>query len=153
MAPVKNILVPVDYSETAEHALAYAVELAIGLHARVHVVSAWEMPNIGLPDGLVVATADIVGRIVDAVQDHLRELEKKYKARVDIRTELVQGDPRDAILTAVERIGADLVVMGTHGRRGVARALMGSVAESVVRSCPVPVLTVRGRESAAPTRA
>jgi nucleotide-binding universal stress UspA family protein len=53
------------------------------------------------------------------------------------------GDARDLIVRACEEVGADLIVMGTHGRRGVSRALLGSVAESVVRIAPCPVLTIR----------
>ena len=53
------------------------------------------------------------------------------------------GDARDVIIRACEEINADLIVMGTHGRRGVSRALLGSVAESIVRTAPCPVLTIR----------
>jgi len=56
------------------------------------------------------------------------------------------GDARDVILATAEEVKADLIVMGTHGRRGISRALLGSVAETVVRTSPVPVLTVRGRK-------
>jgi nucleotide-binding universal stress UspA family protein len=55
---------------------------------------------------------------------------------------LKQADPREAILTAAQELSADLVIMGTHGRHGIARALIGSVAEAIVRVSPVPVLTV-----------
>ena len=55
---------------------------------------------------------------------------------------LRQADPRAAVLAAIEELSADLVVMGTHGRRGVTRLLVGSVAESVMRASPVPVMTV-----------
>jgi len=55
---------------------------------------------------------------------------------------LKQADPREAILAAAEDLSADLVIMGTHGRRGIARALIGSVAEAIVRASTIPVLTV-----------
>ena len=58
------------------------------------------------------------------------------------------GDARDSIIQAAEELHADLIVMGTHGRRGVSRALLGSIAETVVRSAPCPVLTVRNEPAA-----
>jgi nucleotide-binding universal stress UspA family protein len=61
-------------------------------------------------------------------------------------TLLRTGDARDIIIHTAEEVAADLIVMGTHGRRGVGRALLGSVAESVLRTSPCPVLTIRGRK-------
>ncbi len=145
MTTPKTILVPVDFSEASDAALDYAVELAAKLGAKVHVLHAYEIPVVGFPDGVLVATADIAGRILNASQGALDEALAKHKNRgAEITASLRQADPRDAILAVAKELGADLVVMGTHGRRGLARALLGSVAESVVRTSGVPVLTVRG---------
>lgn len=122
----KNILVPVDFGEASQAALDYAVDLAEGTDAKVFVLHTFEIPIVGLPDGVVAATAELTGRIVNAAQKALLE----------------QGDAREVILAEAKELGADLIVIGTHGRRGIARALIGSVAESVVRTSPVPVLTV-----------
>ncbi len=83
---------------------------------------------------------------------HMRDEAKAQMARVKaahphVRTLIREGSPRAAILDVAEAEGADLIVMGTHGRTGLARVLFGSVAEHVVRMSPIPVFTVRGAES------
>ncbi|HEY8073138.1 MAG TPA: universal stress protein, partial [Labilithrix sp.] len=84
-------------------------------------------------------------RILNASQKALEDAVIQRKdAGIPMTTRLCQADPRDAIVSLAKELNADLVVMGTHGRRGIARALVGSVAESVVRISAVPVLTVRG---------
>lgn len=145
MRTPKNILVPVDFGEASDAALDYAVDLAEGTDAKVFVLHTFEIPIVGLPDGVVAATAELTGRIVNAAQKALDDLSKRYDGRkVPVTTILKQGDAREVILAEAKDLGADLIVIGTHGRRGIARALIGSVAESVVRTSPVPVLTVHG---------
>ena len=81
-------------------------------------------------------------------QEALDALATRYRDRVSMGpVRLEVGDARDVIDRAAEAIHADLIVMGTHGRRGVRRVLLGSVAESVVRSACCPVLTVRQKHS------
>jgi nucleotide-binding universal stress UspA family protein len=143
MNPIKKILVPTDLGEPGESALAYAVGLSESLGAEVILLHAFELPVIGFPDGALVATADLASRIVNASQKALGEAVERYKGRkVKLSPVLTQGDPREIILAVANDMGADLIVMGTHGRRGIARALIGSTTESVVRTSPVPVLTV-----------
>lgn len=147
MALPKIILAPTDFSPASLSALDYAVDLAQKLGARVHVMHAYELPVIGFPDGVLTITADMADRLINAARSSLDEALARYAGRgVELTDALVQGDPRDAILTVAEEVGADLVVMGTHGRRGLARALIGSVAERVVRTSPVPVLTLHADE-------
>jgi len=141
----KTILVPIDFSDPSRHALDYAVGLAESLGAKVYVLHAYEMPIVGLPDGVFVATSDMVCRIVEAANKALADACGRYKGRqVVISAVLKQGDPREVIVDMAKEAQADLVVLGTHGRRGIARALMGSVTESIIRISPVPVLTVHG---------
>jgi nucleotide-binding universal stress UspA family protein len=150
MNPIETILVPTDFGEPGESALAYAMDLAEGLGAKVILLHAFELPIIGFPDGAMVATADIASRIVNASQKALDDAVSKYrKDKVELTALLKQGDPREVILAVAKDTGANLIVMGTHGRRGIARALIGSVTESLVRTSPVPVLTVHGTERAA----
>lgn len=144
MSLPKTILVPVDFSDASEHALAYAIDLAKANGGKVHVLHAFELPVIGFPDGTLVATAEMASKIVDSAQASLDKLVAKHKDDgVPVSGTLKQSDPREAIVSAAKDLDVDLVVMPTHGRRGFARALIGSVAESVVRTCPVPVLTLR----------
>jgi len=141
---ITNILVPIDHSACSEQALDYACELADKLGAKLQLLSVIGIPTYGVPDVGVGLTAPMMENLVD---DNQRALEALAKSRPAVSQALVRaGDARDVILHTAEEIGADLIVMGTHGRRGISRALLGSVAEMVVRTSPVPVLTVRGRK-------
>ena len=149
MIPPKTLLVPTDFSEPAEAALAYAVALAETLAARVHLVHGYELPLVGFPDGVMTISAEAASRIISAAESSLRDAARRYEGRnVTIETALVQADPREAILQAAKKVGADLIVMGTHGRRGIARALIGSTTEAVVRTATIPVLTVHAESAA-----
>ena len=138
-----TILVATDFGEPAEHALEYALLLAANLDAGVTVMHAYDFPVVGIPDASLVANAAVERRIVSNAQTALDETIARTKsAPVDLTSMLEASDPRSAILSAAERAHADLIVIGTHGRRGFSRALLGSVAEHVVRNSERPVLTV-----------
>jgi universal stress protein A len=142
----KNILVPTDLSEGAEQALDYACELARTLGAQVHLLNVIGIPALGVPELGVALTASMIDELVVGNQDALDRLARTRGAaqlgQVMVRT----GDARDVINQTAKELGADLIVMGTHGRRGISRALLGSVAENVVRTAPCAVLTVRLRD-------
>jgi len=140
----KNILVPTDLSEGAEEALDYACQLASKLDATVHLVNVIGIPAMGLPELGVAVTATVIDSMIAENQKSIDELaaRKGQIARIG-QVLLKTGDARDVINQTAREVGADLIVMGTHGRRGVTRALLGSVAETVVRTAPCPVLTVR----------
>jgi len=140
----KNILVPTDLSEGAEAALDYACELAAKLDATIHLINVIGIPVLGVPELGVALTTTMIDSLIADNQKALDSLAASKRAHARIgQTLLRTGDARDLINQAAKEIGADLIVMGTHGRRGVTRVLMGSVAETVVRSAPCPVLTVR----------
>src|SRR5262245_59129086 len=141
----KHILVPTDLSESAEQALAYACELARMLDAEIHLVNVVTIPSLGVPELGVALTSTIIDQMVIENQTALEHLAGRCTARLG-QVLIKAGDPRDMINQTVRELGVDLIVMGTHGRRGIKRALLGSVAESVVRSAPCAVLTVRLRE-------
>ena len=139
----KHILVPTDLSEGAEQALDYACELARTLDAQVHLVNVVAIPALGVPELGVAMTSTIIDQLVVENQTALDALARsKCTARLG-QVLIKAGDPRDAINQTARELGIDLIVMGTHGRRGFSRALLGSVAETVVRSAPCAVLTVR----------
>jgi nucleotide-binding universal stress UspA family protein len=141
---ISNILVPTDFSACSEQALAYALELAAKLDARVNLLSVIGIPSYGVPELGVGVTAPMIDNLIADNQQALDQLvrDKKAVAQTLIRV----GDARDVILQTAEELKADLIVMGTHGRRGISRALLGSVAEMIVRTSPIPVLTVRGHK-------
>lgn len=141
----KTILVPTDFSEYADQALAYAATLAAQLDAKIHLVHAITIPLNGVRE-MAYGSALIESATTEA-QAALDELATRYRDRVSMGPVRVEvGDAREVIDRVAETIGADLIAMGTHGRRGVKRVLLGSVAESVVRSAPCPVLTIRQRD-------
>lgn len=140
-----NILVPTDFSTQAEAALDYACTLAGKLGATVHLLSVISIPALGVPELGAALTASAID---DMVRDNKLALDKladtKRATTLVGQVTLRTGDARDLIPAVAEELGVDLIVMGTHGRRGLSRVLLGSVAEYVVRVANVPVLTVRG---------
>lgn len=143
----KHILVPTDLSEGAEQALAYACELGQLLGSQIHLLNVISIPALGVPELGVALTATMIDDLVVGNQDALDRLARTRctanLGQVMVRT----GDARDVINQTAQELGIDLIVMGTHGRRGLTRALLGSVAETVVRTAPCAVLTVRLRDA------
>jgi nucleotide-binding universal stress UspA family protein len=148
----RRILVPIDGSATAERGLREAVALAADLQASVHLLHAVDTALLYVemaPSAAVQQAIDAITERGAALLAHARE--RVASAGVAAETELIDAGGRrvaDAIVDAAARAGADLVVMGTHGRRGLNRLALGSDAELVVRLSPVPVLLVRHPESA-----
>jgi nucleotide-binding universal stress UspA family protein len=146
-AAVRHILVPHDFSETGEHALTFALDLAQRLGARVTVLHVYEVPAFAFPE-MPVETTDLTGQIERASRSALDGVvARTQRLGVEVRASLREGTVWSEIQAAAGELKADLVVMGTHGRRGLSHALLGSVTEKVVRTAPCPVLTVRGPES------
>lgn len=148
---IKNILCPVDFSQLSEVAIAHASALARRYGATLHFVYVYE-PIFS--DGDVMA---MPLQPTPADLEPLRErLETIHAATNDVgandvgecRHELIFGFPGGSILGYAASNDIDLIVMGTHGRSGASRLLMGSVAEAVVRSAGCPVLTVHDKKSA-----
>lgn len=143
MSLPKTILVPTDFGEASECAVEYALELAKALGSEIVLMHAFEIPAVGFPDGALVATADMTNRVLEGAQVGLDRQAAQYEGRgIEMRTVIKQGDAWRSIIATAEELGSDLIVMGTHGRRGLPRALLGSVAEKVVRTAHCPVLTV-----------
>ncbi|MEO8905735.1 MAG: universal stress protein [Polyangiaceae bacterium] len=140
----QHVLVATDFSECSKRALDLAVELAQKLDAQLTVTHVWEVPAYGYGPGMYVP-GDFLAPIEGAAQARLNEALDALKQRFpSAKGVLRTGAPWDEILAAALSVHADLIVIGTHGRRGLSRALMGSVAERVVRLSTVPVLTVHG---------
>ncbi len=140
----KKILVSTDFSEASDYAVKYAVGLAKQLGASLVLLHAYEIPLLTLPGSAAALAPEIVQKIVTASEDALRERAAGLRdSGVPIETMLKTGDARQTIVAVASFIHADLIVMGTHGRTGLSRVLIGSVAENVVRTATVPVLTVK----------
>jgi nucleotide-binding universal stress UspA family protein len=145
----KTILVPTDLSEGAEQALDYACELARTLGATIHLVNVIGIPALGVPELGLAMTSTVIDQIMIENQTALDRLAESKRCSAQIGQVLLRtGDAKDVINQTAKELGADLIVMSTHGRRGIKRALLGSVTETVVRSAPCPVLTVRVHDHA-----
>ncbi len=145
---VTRVLVPIDFSPSSRVALGYATFLAGRLGAVLSVLHVWEPPGYVGPDTLVLLPiARGKPEWEQTRTDVMREIEpflagaQPKPRQLDIRVEA--GEATDTILQVASDGGADLIVMGTHGRTGLSRLLIGSVAESVIRRSTCPVLTVR----------
>jgi nucleotide-binding universal stress UspA family protein len=143
MFPIKKVLAPIDFDQSFDDSLDYAVNLAAQLGATVCVIHVYAIPVYGFPDGAIITSAELATRLSEAAQKHLDAAVDSRKGRgVELSSVLVTGNPWEEISTVAKSEKADLIVMGTHGRRGVARALLGSVAERVLRTSAIPVLVV-----------
>lgn len=142
MARFHRILVPTDFEDSSNEALDVGIELALRFDAKLFLLHAWEVPTFAY--GSAYMAPDIWAVIGDAAKAQLATTLALVRKRVPgAESLLANGAPVPETIAAIAQTGADLVVMGTHGRRGVTRMFLGSVAENVVRSSPVPVLTIR----------
>ena len=144
MIPIRVILVPVDFSAHSVAALDRAVDFAKAFGAKIHLLHSFAVPVHGvmpydftIPDGLWDG-------IRKAAESKLEEFRQRIvSAGVEASGEVSPTLPSEAILAAAGEIGADLIVMGTHGHTGLKHVLLGSVAERTIRLAPCPVLTVK----------
>lgn len=140
---MSTIVCAIDFSEHADRALEHALALGKRLGAKVVAVHAWQLPVYAVPDGVAVFGPEVVAEITDGLQKQLAKvLETHRKEGVTLEGKLVAGAPVEAVLDVAKESGADYVVIGTHGRTGVARLVIGSVAERMVRLSPIPVVVV-----------
>jgi len=139
----RNIMVATDFSASSTRALDYAVELAAKLGAVVHVVHAVGLQALGIEYGVTLAQEVIEAQLAaDTKEVEAQVAARKGKAEFG-PIQIQFGDPRTTILELANVVHADLLIMGTHGRTGVRRFVLGSVAEVVARQAPCPVLLVR----------
>jgi nucleotide-binding universal stress UspA family protein len=141
-----RILVPTDFSARSDGALDYAIGLAQKLGAELIVLHACEMPPMGYldPGAFVTVTSTITDSAKSALDSRVA---KCADSGVPVRAVLKDTTPCDSILACIAEYKADLVIMATHGRRGLPRAVLGSVTEEIVRTAACPVLTVRDQNA------
>jgi nucleotide-binding universal stress UspA family protein len=136
---VSQILVPVDFSEPSELALSHACSLAAAHRAAITIAHVGEPLH---PDWFFDTTI-LQREIIEKAQKKLDDLVAKYCAGLKAKTEMRFGHPVETIVLSAQKLDADMIVIGTHGRTGVRHALLGSVAERVARQASCPVLIVR----------
>ncbi|MDD2546062.1 MAG: universal stress protein [Burkholderiaceae bacterium] len=144
-----KILVPVDGSSTSQLGLSEAIRLARVMGSTLkllHVVD--EISFMTSFESSMALTSEVFQLLKDAGEQVLQEAEARVRAAgVPVESELFEsyaGRVSDLVISKATEWGAELIVLGTHGRRGVGRVLLGSDAEQILRQAPVPVLLVRG---------
>jgi nucleotide-binding universal stress UspA family protein len=146
--PYRHILAPTDFSAAARVGVDEAVALARTFGAALTILHAYELPGY-VYLGMAYGDAGALVRLEQTARTLLaREVDEVRKAEPSVGAVLAEGAAADAVVDRARALDADLVVLSSHGRTGVTRAVLGSVAEKVVRLCPVPVLVVKAPRSA-----
>jgi len=142
--PYKRILCPVDFDQYSADALKEAAALALSSAGTVHVLHVVQINPLveqGATGGLAVG--EIYDSQVELARKQVEQMLTTMPPEVNREVMIEIGEPVNWIAAAQTKLGADLIVMATHGRKGLKHLLLGSVAERVVRESPIPVLTVR----------
>jgi nucleotide-binding universal stress UspA family protein len=148
MGKIRTIMHPTDFSPASRAALTRALEMAKANRAQLVIVHVMAPVVAMMGDGYV--SPKVYDEMDAAARAHARKqlvgvLARAKRAGVRSSTLLLEGLPHEQIRRAARARRADVIVMGTHGRTGLARFFMGSVAERVIGTAPCPVLTVRGK--------
>ncbi|WP_291323716.1 universal stress protein [Desulfonatronospira sp.] len=144
MAEVKKILCAVDFSEMSSRVADYAQTLAKPLNSAVKVV--YVAPSLSQYVGFHVPPTSIenfVGEIVSGAEKTMDIFIQENFTDIEATGQVLTGYAAEEILKYAEKEGLDMIIMGTHGRKGIDRILFGSVAEKIVKAAPIPVLTIR----------
>jgi nucleotide-binding universal stress UspA family protein len=142
----KRICCPIDFSDASRAAMEVAADLARRFGADLVLLHAYPIPGYTFPDGSVMASPKMMQDLADQAERHIEEWRadaQRLAGPQAVSAEKAIGEPAAEILAWAARHGVDLLVLGTHGRTGLEHALMGSIAERVVRRAHCPVLTVR----------
>ncbi len=141
MLQIKTILVPIDFSDTADHALDVARSLARDHQAKLVLMSSPpSQPTPPMSEVYIPELGD--PRLIEECRLRLTQLAKSI-TDLPVEQRLIMGAPGPSILETAKDVDADMIVMGTHGRSGLMRVLLGSVAEYVLRHAPCPVLSIK----------
>ncbi len=144
MASFKRFLVGIDFEPPSLGTLDWAIDLASQLGATITVLHVYDIPVVGIPDGAFIASAEYAAKLATTAEEALAAAVRPRRDRgVELKSLLRQGVAWETIHQVAEEIDADLIVVGTHGRKGLAHALLGSIAEKTIRTARRPVVVVR----------
>lgn len=145
MIKIRKILCPVDFSEASRNAVRYAHEFAKGMGAELVLLNIVEPRPMAVDMSL--SYVPLEEDLEKAAREDLEEIIRMEKEKgVEVQAEVRIGTPSELILETAEELDVNLVILGSHGKSGLSRLLMGSVAESVVRKATCPVLIVKAEE-------
>lgn len=139
MLNIRTILIPTDFSDAADAAFHLACSLARDHGSRLEILHVVTPATVAYTEGVMLPPTEDIKDELWAKLDTIKPTE----ASIELSRHMIEGEPATEILRVAKETNSDLIVMGTHGRRGLTRLLMGSVAEEVVRKASCPVLTVR----------
>ena len=144
MANIHKIMLATDFSPHSRRALEHAIELASRLGVPMLILSAVQLPTYPVPDGVIMRGPDVLAELVERTRAGLDEAQRVALDRgvTEVEVLWVEGPPAPEIVRVAHEQSVNLIVVGTHGRGLLARAILGSVADRVVRSAHCPVLVV-----------
>jgi nucleotide-binding universal stress UspA family protein len=142
--PFHRVLVPIDFSVTSEGAIDMAMKMAARYGITLVLLHVYQIPTYTFPDGLYIAPAEQAAQLSDAAQRGLNKIADRFSSKgFEVEAVLAEGNIAETIIQQALVLNTDLILLGTHGRTGIIRAFLGSVAESVVRSSTIPVMIIR----------
>jgi nucleotide-binding universal stress UspA family protein len=144
MKEIRKILFPVDFSEVTPKVAPYVITMAEKFDAEVHVLfvagTLYYLADMFVPQPSI---EQLETEMVKGARKKMRKFTNDvFKPRVAVKKRIAHGDPAEEIISYIKSEGIDLVIMGTHGRKGISQILFGSVANTVTKVSPAPVLTV-----------
>lgn len=150
---LQKILVPTDFSEISKTALDYALSFCQKFpNTSIKLLHVWEPPYYLGSEVLVInppmggVHQNVVDFIQERCKEQMKEVLKNLPPELEVTSEIVTGDIADKVQEIATQEKFDFIIVGTHGRKGLAHLFLGSVAEKIIRSAPCPVLTVRTPE-------
>jgi universal stress protein A len=143
----RRILVPVDYSEHSKASVRFAAEVAVALGSTLDIVHVWDKPTYVSDAVMVRRPGQEHCSLAELIRENAEREMTEFLASLalpptlPLSHRLLSGEPASTLVSELKKAEHDLVVVGTHGRTGLAHMLLGSVAEKLIRLSPVPVLT------------
>ncbi len=143
MIEIKKILFPVDFTSSSKKVLPYVKYMADKLGARIHLLHVVRGPEefSGFEMGAAWFSS-FEDELLKGAEKAMTRFIEEDMAGADVDASVLIGEPVDTIIDSIDKFGADLIIIGTHGRKGLEKIMFGSVAEGVVKRSTVPVLTV-----------
>ena len=151
MIKLEHLLVATDFSACSKEAVDYAVHLGQKMRGRLTLLHVFESPFFYPAEISIGAYPEVYQWLQDFKQDESKKLnalaDQIRKEDLPVEPLFKEGAPSIEIIRTAKEVGADLIVLGTHGRRGFSHVVMGSVAERVTREAPCPIFVVRERKA------
>jgi nucleotide-binding universal stress UspA family protein len=145
MITIKSIMCPIDFSEASKNAFRYACEFAKAMGSKIILLNVIE-PRPMAAD-MTLNYIPLEEDLANAAREDFEPLVQEAKGKgIEVQADVMIGVPSDMILSQVTDFDVSLLIMGSHGKTGLSRLLMGSVAEAVVRKAKIPVLIVKAEE-------